>query len=53
MEDKSLKKLLDACGCNDISELWNYIDYLEYVKTDYDFLKAQVRNTYIVMQELY
>ena len=51
--DKNLEGLLLSCGCRDINELWGYIDYLEHVKQDYEFLKARVRATYDIMQQLY
>lgn len=53
MEIPNIDALLKSCGCNNLNELWDYIDYLECVKEDYDFLKTQICNVYLNMQDLY
>ena len=49
-----LEKLLEKCGCRNITDLWNYIDYLEDIKNDYEFLKDSIKHfTNTTLNELH
>ena len=50
---KGLELLLEECGCRNIKELWDYIDYLRNVKSDYELLKEHVKYVYEEMQSFY
>lgn len=39
----NIEKLLEKCGCKNITDLWGYIGYLEDVKNDYELLKDKIK----------
>lgn len=53
MDMEMLKKFLEKKELNDISELINYVDYLEDIKKDYEWLKNQVLKTANIIKDLY
>lgn len=53
MEEKNIEALLKSCGCSNLEQLRNYIDYLKQVKEDYEFLKSQVCSLYSKIKNLY
>lgn len=53
MENKSLEKLIEYCGCKNINELWDYIGYLEDVKSDHEILKNKISSLYEQMKLMY
>ena len=49
-----LEKLLETCGCRNLTDLWNYIDYLEDIRNDYEFLKDSIKHfTNTTLNELH
>lgn len=49
----TLDDILQKYEFKTASELWNYIDYLENVKADYELLKEKVNSLKILMDQLY
>lgn len=52
-ENEKLDKFLAKKELKDVSELMNYVDYLEDIKKDYEWLKSQVLKTANIIKDLY
>ena len=50
---QTLEQLLKHYECNSIQELWNYIEYLKDVRSDYEWLKKKVKNLASEINEMY
>ena len=50
---EKLQSLLIYYNFKNIEDLYNYIDYLENVKSDYEFLKRQIDILHDKTQELF
>ena len=48
-----LNKILKTYEFQTAGELWDYIDYLEKVKVDYELLKENVNSLKRLMDQLY
>lgn len=53
MDMEMLKKFLEKKELKDVKELINYVDYLEDVKKDYEFLKSEVLKVSNNIKNLY
>ena len=52
-ENEKLDKFLEQKELKDVSELINYVGYLEDIKKDYEWLKSQVLKTANIIKDLY
>lgn len=50
---QTLEQLLKYYECSSIQELWNYIEYLKDVRSDYEWLKKKVKNLASEINEMY
>ena len=48
-----LEKFLEKKELKDVVELIRYIDYLEDIKKDYEFLKSEVLKATNIIKDLY
>ena len=53
MKIKNIDELLKHYECETLEELWEYIENLEAIKDDYEYLKNQVNDLCLEMQDLY
>lgn len=52
-DELTIQDLLKKYDCNDVAELYGYIEYLEDVKADYEYLKSRFRYFVDEMDKLY
>lgn len=50
---QTLEQLLKYYECSSIQELWNYIEYLKDVRSDYECLKKKVKNLASEINQMY
>lgn len=53
MDIEMLKKFLAKKELKDVAELIYYIDYLEDIKKDYEFLKSEILKVANIIKDLY
>lgn len=53
VEESKLQWIFDIHDCQNGSELFGYIKYLEDIKADYEFLKSEVLKLASVVEKLY
>ena len=53
MDIEKLKKFLEKKELKDVTELINYVGYLEDIRNDYEFLKTEILRMAKVIADLY
>ena len=51
--DMTLEELLRLQGCDTVRDLFGYINYLEDVKADYEYLKSKLKCLVGEIHQLY
>lgn len=49
----TIEDLLKTYDCNSVAELAGYIDYLEEVKADYEYVKSKLKSFASEIDKLY